>query len=144
MYPASRRAERREKISGFKTISLEALFSTVLDGDPQSLPYLISKSKKCTRRHRKKSYGAINESEYIESNTDGVLILNEDVEKSLREQAHIDPLSHQFDCILKSYEYGESFISLRKYLSLSFNLKLLVYCGLSLSFTLSISIISFK
>ena len=25
---------------------LEALFSTVLDGDPQSLPYLISKSKK--------------------------------------------------------------------------------------------------
>ena len=26
--------------------SLEALFSTVLDGDPQSLPYLISKSKK--------------------------------------------------------------------------------------------------
>ena len=27
-------------------ISLEALFSTVLDGDPQSLPYLISKSKK--------------------------------------------------------------------------------------------------
>ena len=26
--------------------SLEALFSTVLAGDPQSLPYLISKSKK--------------------------------------------------------------------------------------------------
>ena len=28
--------------------------------------------------------------------------MNEDVEKSLREQAHIDPLSHQFYCILKS------------------------------------------
>ena len=42
-----------------KLVSLEALFSTVLDGDPQSLPYLISKSKKWKRRHRKKSYGAI-------------------------------------------------------------------------------------
>jgi hypothetical protein len=47
MYPASRRAERREKILRIKyIISPEALFSTVLDGDPQSLPYLISKSKK--------------------------------------------------------------------------------------------------
>ena len=30
----------------FTFLFLEALFSTVLAGDPQSLPYLISKSKK--------------------------------------------------------------------------------------------------
>ena len=35
-----------EDLISCENVSLEALFSTVLDGDPQSLPYLISKSKK--------------------------------------------------------------------------------------------------
>ena len=38
--------EDTRRYVGLNHISLEALFSTVLDGDPQSLPYLISKSKK--------------------------------------------------------------------------------------------------